>query len=218
MTPTPQSRGGFDWPIYADATFAGLAMLIPIPLLDWVVERFFRRRMVATIAGRRGQRLPRAIRTQLNQGNQSRLSGCLTFPLVATIWLIKRISRKILYLLTIKDATDQLSYYWQRAFLIDHMLDAGHMRTETSAAMAGQAMEQVLQTSASPLPQLARQVISGIRHVPRMLWSARRGREDESIRQTEARMSQNWNNFQDYFASLAARYDQTFAEMSARGP
>ena len=217
MAPAPQSRASFDWPIYADATFAGLAMLIPIPLLDLVVERFFRRRMVAAIAGHRGHRLPPAIRTQINQSSRSWLSGCLTVPLVATIWLIKRISRKILYLLTIKDATDQLSYYWQRAFLIDHMLDAGHVRTEASAAMARQAMEQVLQTSASPLPELARQVITSTRGLPRMLWRGRRGREDEGIRQTQASMSQSWGRFQDYFNSLAARYDQTFANMTERG-
>ena len=33
----------FDWLRYADATFAGLALLIPIPLLDVAFECFFRR-------------------------------------------------------------------------------------------------------------------------------------------------------------------------------
>src|SRR5918997_6943650 len=104
-----QSDTAFDWAIYADATFAGLSVLIPIPLLDWVFEQFFRRRMLPTIAQRQGRQLPPAVRAQLNRSSGSCLSTCLTAPLVATFWLLKSVSRKLLYFLTIKDATDQLA-------------------------------------------------------------------------------------------------------------
>ena len=36
-----EAEVSFDWPMYADATFAGLSLLVPIPLLDWVFEQFF---------------------------------------------------------------------------------------------------------------------------------------------------------------------------------
>ncbi|HMR66443.1 MAG TPA: hypothetical protein PKE64_20720, partial [Anaerolineae bacterium] len=50
----------FDWGVYADATMAGLAVLVPIPILDWLLEEIFRRRMPQAIARQRGQRLSSA--------------------------------------------------------------------------------------------------------------------------------------------------------------
>lgn len=60
MIPRPQPQTAFEWPIYADATFAGLAVLFPIPLLDWALEEYFRRRMPRTIARYRHHTLPLA--------------------------------------------------------------------------------------------------------------------------------------------------------------
>jgi hypothetical protein len=51
----PQPPAAFDWEVYANATFAGLAVLIPIPLVDWVFEEVFRRRMPAAIITYRNQ-------------------------------------------------------------------------------------------------------------------------------------------------------------------
>lgn len=52
QTNTPPPATQFDWQIYADTTFAGLSLLILIPLLDVAFEWFFRRRMAHTIARR----------------------------------------------------------------------------------------------------------------------------------------------------------------------
>ena len=41
---------GFDWRIYADATCAGLSVLIPLPFVDTAFETVFRRRIPGTIA------------------------------------------------------------------------------------------------------------------------------------------------------------------------
>ena len=218
MPAIAQPRTTFDWPIYADATFAGLAVLIPIPFIDWAFEQFFRRRMVPAIARRRGQELPPAVLRQLTITRQSCLVTCLALPAAATLGLIKRTSRKILYVLTIKDAAGQLSRYWQQAFLIDYMIGAGHLEAEASAQAARQAMDHVLQTSRSPLIPLARHVINGAHHVLRTLWKARRGDEDEVIRQSQARMTQGWAEAEDYFKTLAAHYDQTYHQMIARQP
>ena len=210
MSYAPQPRTGFDWPTYADATLAGLSILIPIPVVDWVFERFFRRRMAGAIARSHGRTLSPAVATALNQEEGNWLATCLTLPITGTIWLIKRVSRKILYFLTVKEATDQISYYWQRAFLIDYMLVAGHLDTVEAAGVARQAMGDVLQATASPLTQLARQVTSGTSNVWQTLRRARRGSEDAAIQQTRSEMNQSWGSFDAYFRLLAQQYEQAY--------
>ncbi len=215
MASGAQPSSGFDWPVYADATFAGLSVLIPVPLLDWLFEQFFRRRMAPAIARRRGRPLASLVRDELNKADRSCLGALVALPLTGTLWLARRISRKLLYFFTVKDAADQLSYYWQRAFLLDYMMERGHLDTPASAQLARLAMEQVLETTASPLRQLAQQVIVTPRHILRTLWKARRGREDEVIHQTQSRMTQGWADVQGYFQSVAARYDQTYQLLAA---
>ncbi len=210
MSHAPQPRTGFDWPTYADATLAGLSILIPIPIVDWVFERFFRRRMPGAIARRHGRKLSPGVAAALNRDEGNWLATCLTLPITGTIWLIKRVSRKILYFLTVKEATDQISYYWQRAFLIDYMLLAGHLDDAQAASTARQAMEDVLQTTATPLAQLARQVTSGTSNIWQTLRRARRGNEDAAIQQTRSEMNQNWGNFDAYFRLLAQHYEQAY--------
>ena len=62
----PQSIAtDFDWLVYADATFAGLAILIPFPFVDSLLEEYFRRRMARDIARRRGRTLSPAVQLSL---------------------------------------------------------------------------------------------------------------------------------------------------------
>lgn len=205
----------FDWPMYADATFAGLAVLIPVPLMDWVFERYFRRRMVASIARRRGHRLSPLVEAEFRRGTGGGLlAGCLALPLKATVWLLKRVFRKLVYVLTIKDASDQLAYYWQRAFLLAHMLDRGHLDDPASAVRARTVMETVLEESSSPLRGLAGQVIGGTGNVLRTLRLARRGTQDATATATENQMRQQWNDVAPYLRTLARRYDETFERLS----
>lgn len=211
----PNTR--FDWALYADATFAGLAVLVPLPLLDWLLEQFFRRRMVRAITRRYGQVLSPAVQAELLAGKRSCIASCIGLLVSVTIGLFKRISRKILYFLTIKDASDQLSFYWQRAFLIRHMLEVGHLTSPASARVARQAMDDVLQRSSSPLQGLAQQVIAGSGHVIRTLLTARRNRENEVIRQTETRMRQNWGGFAAYLTTLAVQYEQAYDRLLTNG-
>jgi hypothetical protein len=210
-----QPRTEFDWAIYRNATLAGLAVLIPIPILDWVFERWFRRRIPVAIARHHNRELPQESRKALETNNRNWLTTCLTLPLTATIWLIKRISQKILYVLTIKEASEKVSYYWHRAFLIDYMLRSGHLETAESAQVAQQAMEQVLEMTTSPLTQLARQVTSGTRHIFRTLTRARQGSEDEVLQQKKSEMGSHWSDFEPYLRSLAERYDETYRQIAS---
>ena len=210
-----QPRRDFDWPIYADATLAGLSVLIPIPLLDWLFEQFFRRRMAPSIAARRGRALPDPIRDELNRSEGSCLGVALALPLKGVLWLARRISRKLLYFLTVKDAADQLAYYWQRAFLIDHMLDLGHLDDPASARVARRALDQALDATSGPLLLLARQIISHSRGLVGTLCRARRGVEDEAIRQAQGEMSRQWSTLAAAFELLGARYDEWYRRVQA---
>ncbi len=216
MTMNPRPRTSFDWSMYADATLAGLSVLIPIPLLDTVFEAFFRRRMPTGIARSRGRVLPASIQAELRLSSGSWLKACLTLPLTLTIGLVQRLSRKLLYFLTIKEATEKLSQYWHRAFLLDYMLAAGHLETVASAQVARQAMEQVLATTSSPLTQLAHHVIAHTRHIWQTLRRARRGHEDDVIAQTRAQLEQRWGDFAGYFEAVAARYEHHYRELHAQ--
>ncbi|HEX6387271.1 MAG TPA: hypothetical protein VF177_21605, partial [Anaerolineae bacterium] len=92
-----EPRTKFDWAIYADATFAGLSLLIPVPLLDLAFENYFRRRMIKTIARRRNCKLPPQAVAELNRGDLDCLQSCLAWPVILLYQFLKRLSRKILY-------------------------------------------------------------------------------------------------------------------------
>jgi hypothetical protein len=213
----PEPRTGFVWPVYANATFAGLSVLIPFPLVDWVFERHFRLRIPGSIVHYRGNSVPPPVIETLNQSSEGCLGSCLTLPFKAVFILLKRLSRKILYFLTVKEASDQLSFYWHRAFLIDYMLLAGHLKDEESARVAREAMERVLaETTISPLSSLARAVVTGPRHLFRTLRRARRGEEDELVQQKKRFLAQRWAEFEGYLQELAARYYQLYEQLRSR--
>ena len=213
-----EAEVSFDWPMYADATFAGLSLLVPIPLLDWVFEQFFRRRILNAVVRRSGATLSQEVWAEMQKepGGNGLLGGCLMLPITATVWVLKAIFRKLVYVLTIKEASEKLSYYWQRAFLLGHMLDAGHLRDLPSATVARRAMEQVLESSSSPLRGLAGQVVSGAGHVLNSLRLARRGRDNDTASAAEQQMRQQWTSFAPYLRTLAQRYDETYAAMQTK--
>jgi hypothetical protein len=218
MTPeTAAPRTEFDWAIYADATFAGLSFLIPIPLLDLAFERWFRRRMPRTIARRRDCHLKPQVIRELNRSRSDILRSCLMWPFFLAFEFVKRLSKKLLYFLAIKETTDQLSYYWHRAFLIDHMLRIECLNSEEEARVAVMALDQVLEdVDTRPLSQLARQIVARVSHVFRTLRRARRGQEDEVVAETKSLMAQTWDNFGEYLAALAVRYEQTYFAIVAQ--
>ena len=214
----PQPRTEFDWAIYADATLAGLSVLIPIPFIDSFFESFFRKRIPASIVRRRGVEVSRPVLDALRHEPFS-LGGCLRssilWPFKATWDLIKRLSKKFLYFLTIKEATDQVSHYWHRAFLIDYILLVGHHKSVESAKLAQRALSETLATTTtSPLLQLAQQIVFGTNHVFRLLRRAKKGSEDEELQKQKAEMRQHWADFSPYFKTLANRYDEIYARLA----
>lgn len=208
-------RAKFDWQIYANATFAGLSILIPIPLLDILFEQIFRRRMPGAIAKRNGRSLPKETIQELNRMPTGCGQGCLGWPIFLLFTFLKRLYRTIFYFLTIKDASDNLSLYWHRAFLLDYMLRAGYVDNPTTMPIAANALRQILdEVTISPLSQLAGEIVASVRHTFTSLRRViRRGEEDEVMTQTKERMATIWSNYDEYFAEVAADYEARYAQL-----
>jgi hypothetical protein len=206
----------FDWAIYADATFAGLAILIPVPLVDVLVAWYFKRRIPQAVAKRNGRKLPPIIVYHLNR-MPFKWWGCLLWPVALTFLLLKRLFRTILYFLTIKEASDDLSYYWHKAFLIDFMMRRGDLDSEESAKIAAAAMFTVLdEITTSPLTKLAQQVVAGMNHIMATTWRwVRRKQEDNPLREARKNMASAWDDFADYFADLAKHYVNVYQTVEA---
>lgn len=211
MTNPPDTR--FDWTLYADATLAGLSVLVPIPIVDSAFEWFFRRRMPGAVARRHGRRLDPAVAQALNRDDQGCLQSCLLLPITGTIYLVKRLSKKLLYFLTIKDASDRLSYYWHRAFLLDQALRAGHLEDLRSAQISRVALANALRTAEiSPMVQLARRVVAGPGRIWASLRRARQGQEDATLRQKRTLLAQAWGDYAGDLLASHERYLQAHAQ------
>lgn len=206
----------FDWTIYADATLAGLSVLIPLPFVDGLFESFFRRRMLGTIATRRKETLAESAPSVINGDKRTiwqRALGCLFFPFWFTFQLVAKLSKKLLYFLTVKSAVDALNYYWQRAFLIDHMVREGHLSAdEVTLFSADSALETVLATHVrSPLTELAREIVGSPARIWRSLRHARKGQEDDTLLAKQDKMEKRWYQFDAHFRILREEYQALFA-------
>jgi hypothetical protein len=203
--------------VYASATAAGLAVLIPIPILDWAMEQYFRRRMPGDIARRNGRRLTPAIRRALNASAGGLWPGCLLWPAQFALYLLKNIYRTLLYVLSVKDATDNLSHYWHRAFLIDYMARRGDLDQLERAQIGGRAMNQVLGTvTTSPLTGLAQRILQygrmTIRQAIRLIFRRQGQREEPAVMvKSREELAARWSALHDYFAGIAWQYEQAYA-------
>lgn len=206
----------FDWAIYSDATLAGLAVLIPIPFLDSMTEDYFRNRMVNAIAQRRQLAIHPQANAFVNRSRTdiwSRVGGCLLWPFRFVIDLILRLSRKILYFLTIKKAVDSLNRYWQRAYLIDYMVRAGYLNELEQLAPAAAALSQTLDAEgSSPLPKLARELIRSPGRLIQSVRRARQGEEDDRMVETKNTLSQAWSRYDDYFVRLQNHFEVAYEQ------
>jgi hypothetical protein len=209
----------FDWVVYADATAAGLAVLVPIPFLDWALERYFRRRMPRDIAWRNGRRLMPAIGRALDAPAGGLWPSCLLWPVQFVLYLLKNIYRTVVYVLSIKDATDNLSYYWHRAFLIDYMARRGDLDSVERAQIGGRAMNRVLGSiTTSPLTGLAQKIVQRgrvtIRQGLRLLFRWRLRQEEPAvIVRSREEMAARWSSLHVYFAGIARRYDEVYSSI-----
>ena len=208
----------FDWLVYADATFAGLSILIPFPFIDALLEAYFRRRMPRDIARRHGRTLAPAVMREVNRKRgDGCLSSCLMMPLDLIIYVMRNLYRTVVYVLSIYDASEKLSYYWHRAFLLNYMIGKGHLDDIQRAVVASQAMNRALEaTQTSPMLNLAGEIIEFARHRIRGLMRTiyrfiRRQEETAEVKRTRTSIAEQWSEFRDYLIELAERYDAAYS-------
>ncbi len=210
----------FEWAIYADATCAGLSVLIPLPLVDLFFETIFRRRIPGRIAKVRESEVAPATKAQLARPVNASLSwsGCIAVPFMVGRYIIRRLWRKIIYIFAVKDATTALTEYWHRAFLIDHMVHAGHLAPGVDTVLAVRVYRQVLQEiDPSPLTGLARQTVANARHVLRLLVRARRLGAAEVTKSLGEALSSHWRVAESSMRETAILYNRLYtAEVAAR--
>jgi hypothetical protein len=211
----------FDWRVFADATCAGLSMLIPVPLVDIFFERIFRRRIPGTIGRVREKPIPPEVRAELGrpvEAPSSFLSGCLWLPIKVGKYILTRLWRKIIYIFTVQDAAVALAEYWHRAYLIDHMTRGGHLSPEADTDLAIDVFNRVLQEiDPSPLFTLAQRTVDSATHVFRLLLRARKLGAAEVMRSFDGLLDSQWDMAEARFWETAILYNEMYAaELVAR--
>lgn len=207
--------GDFDWRVYADATCAGLTALIPIPLVDLFFEATFRRRMPNGIARVRGKRIAPRDRVLLGRGAGGCLtaSGCLSVPVAGIRYLARRLWHKVVYVLAVADAASLTSAYWHRAFLMDHMIRAGHLDEGADRDWAIVVFGTVMrEADTSPLVGLAREVVSASSRILRTLSLARRRGSAEETESLGEILQSHWGAARRSMEGLATTYNELYAQ------
>lgn len=211
--PTPHHTT-FDWRIYADATCAGLTALLPIPFVDLAFETYFRHRMPETIVKVRHRELaaPAGRRFGRGIGGFFSLEGCLAIPGQLVLYIVKKIWRKLIYILAIADATALVAAYWQRAYLLDHIITAGHAGPDVDWQRSATVFEKVLvETDTSPLMGLARQTVSSVHRVLRLLILARRRGAAEETESLSGILRSHWVLAEGSLRQVATDYNEEYA-------
>jgi len=203
----------FDWRIYAEATCAGLTPLVPIPFVDLALEAVFRRRMPGKISSVRNRDLAPQTGSALSRGTGTLVSveGCLKVPLAVTRYVLRRIWRKLIYVFAIADAAKLTSEYWHRAYLLDHLIRAGHAEPEVDWPRSAEVFATVLRdTDTSPLTGLAQQTVSNAHRVARMLLRARKRGAADVTESLSDILRSNWGAAEGSLTDVAVRYNEEY--------
>ena len=124
-----------------------LAGLIPFPFVDMWIQGWLRAELVEHLGRHHERPLDRAQVRVLSTGHTNMLLGCLVG---AVWWPIKKIFRKLIYILTVKDAVDAAADSWLRGEMVRRGLAKGVLPEHAESVRT--AMDDVLKTHVrSPL-------------------------------------------------------------------
>ncbi|MDY7095222.1 MAG: hypothetical protein SX243_19775, partial [Acidobacteriota bacterium] len=157
---------------------AGLCPFIPIPFLDDRVLDWVRRRMLAEQLERWGrQPQPQQIRTLAGSDEGSLLRGCLSgcflTPVVkVTIYLLRKVFKKILIILTLNESVERFSETFHLGYLMHSALSwdeldlAAPAGAKRSALEVRRAMLEALdRIDPRPVRQLVQRSLRGSRRL-----------------------------------------------------
>jgi uncharacterized protein (DUF697 family) len=100
----------------------GISPLIPLPFVDEMAIRRISRRMYASLFAAHGMHLGDSGAKVLGKASAGWLRGAATS---AALLPLKRLVRKVVYVLAIKDCADVASAVFHDGWLIAHMLERG---------------------------------------------------------------------------------------------
>ncbi len=205
---------GFDWRVYADATAAGMTALIPIPVVDVIFESTFRRRIPVGVSQARNRFIKTSDRIELGQLESQGLSlaGCLMLPVKLVRYILTKLWRKVVYVFAVTDATQQVSEYWHRAHLIDHMVRSGYLDEGADSKWAIEVFHRVLpELDPSPLLSLAKQVVTASHRVLLTLIRARREGTAATTAALGEILKDHWSAVEQPFRDASLVYDRLYA-------
>jgi hypothetical protein len=139
--------------ILTHAVMVGLTPLIPVPFLDDAVKTYLQRRLVRSIGSTRGVSLDdETVKALADDPSGGCLLGCLG---TVVFYPIKKIFRKIFFLLEWKRAVDLVSLTYHRAILLDHAIAEGWLARGPANVRAA-VDEVVRETPTRPVEEAVR--------------------------------------------------------------
>jgi hypothetical protein len=154
------------------ALLVALCQLIPIPVLDSVVDSALRRRLCRVLLTEAGVEASRKEVRMLGDGSAG---GCLGMLWSLVSWPFRRLLRYVLWVLLVKAMIDTFSDVVARAILVDQALRTGRLPGDAVAVRA--AMQRALKrTDIRPLERGVGLVFQASRGELRRLWRQARGR------------------------------------------
>jgi hypothetical protein len=119
------------------AVLTGLTPLIPVPFLDDLVKAYFQRRLVRRLGERHGVALaPDEVSALADDPSSGCLSGCVV---TLVLYPIKKLFRKIFFVLEWKRAVDTASRTYHRGLLYDYALGEGLVEKHAPPAVRASA-------------------------------------------------------------------------------
>jgi hypothetical protein len=160
------------------ALLVALCALIPLPIVDGMVENYLRRRMARKIAERHGQELPPDALSTLADAPSGGCVGCL-FAILW--WPVKKLLKTLSVVFQVKGITDTMSEVVHRGLLLEEAFRAGWLPGDTAKVRL--AMDKALtNVDTRPLERALNGSLRDVRHeLNRAIW--------ESVRITRARLA-----------------------------
>ncbi len=179
MRPPPERAATWFQRVTFHSTLAALCPLIPVPFLDdWALAWVRRRQVAEALAAHHLAVTEWHVAVLAGEKLDAQRGGCVlatafSWTVKAAIYVIKRLFRKILIFLTIKDGADKFSLVFHEGYLLHHAIErevfsAASLADPNEVIRVRWALERACeQIDARPINQLVRRVLRGSRGLMR---------------------------------------------------
>jgi hypothetical protein len=171
------------------SVLVGLTPLIPIPVLDDLVKGFFYRKLVQSLAAAHQLSLSPE---EISALSEERSKGCLYGCLFGTFeFLIKRLVRKIIFILEWRRAIDLVTHTYYMGHLLDYAFEQGWY-TSGGVEQATRLREAIEQTRAGANTNLVKRTVQDSFNQSKQMVLGTVQQISESLRDIAFRRSRIW--------------------------